>query len=243
VYANGQANQTPATVIYRNIAIFSFDVGGSNFVNVVYDDEKSAAVGGYAWTKWYGWSPGCWIQYGLGLSPSGNKTDAPLMCFIDPQGLNFYVAGQNAKTDYGSPIPWMAQTGWIDGGTPEVIKNALRMYLNASATAGATFTQTIIPGQIVFPGPPPAGSSEYGTRPQTVLFNPTLAPNYCEAINNLNQYVNTGQPSPPATPSSAPQLPIQAKTFMLQITEPGTAQAGFEIRTLGMDVVEEGLAD
>ena len=241
VYANGQANLTPATVIYRNIAIFSFDLGGGNFLNAVYDDEKSAAIGGYAWTKWYEWNIGCWIQYGLGLGPSGNKTDAPLMCFIDPQGLNFYVAGQNAQSDYGNPIPWMGQTGWIDGGTPEVVKNAQRVYLNASATAGATFTEYIIPGQIVFPGPPPVGSSEYGTQPQTVLFNPTLAPNYCEATNNLNQYIANGQ-QPPGAPIP-PQLPIQAKSFMLKITEPGTAQAGFEIRSLGIDVVEEALAD
>ncbi|MGC1759526.1 MAG: hypothetical protein WA742_09235 [Candidatus Cybelea sp.] len=241
VYANGQANLTPATVIYRNIAIFSFDLGGGNFLNAVYDDEKSAAIGGYAWTKWYDWNIGCWIQYGLGLGPSGNKTDAPLMCFIDPQGLNFYVAGQNAQSDYGNPIPWMGQTGWIDGGTPEVVKNAQRVYLNASATVGATFTEYIIPGRIVFPGPPPIGSSEYGTQPQTVLFNPTLAPNYCEATNNLNQYIANGQ-QPPGAPIP-PQLPIQAKSFMLKITEPGTAQAGFEIRSLGIDVVEEALAD
>jgi hypothetical protein len=234
VYFNGQNSGSPVTVIYRNLAIFSFDLGGGEFLNVVYDDEKSAAIGGYAWTKWTGWPVGCWIRYGLGPSPSGNNTDSPLMVFIGPQGTFFYIAGANASQDFGSnPIPWMAQTGWIDGGTPEVIKNINTVYLNASATSGATFSTTLIPGRIVFPGPPQPGASEYGVSPQTLTFQATLAPKFCEAENQLVQYLNDGQ--------TAGQLPIQGKVVMAQFTEPGIADAGFELRRFGLDVVEETL--
>ena len=93
-----------------------------------------------------------------------------------------------------------------------------------------------MPGQIIPPGPinPPGVVSQYGTEPMTATFNPTVAPSYCEALNNLKQYVNTGQ--------TQGQLPIQAKAFLMQWTEPGTAGAGFELRKFGIDVEEEALA-
>jgi hypothetical protein len=231
VYVNG-VTSTPATVIFRNLAIFSFDRGDGTFLNVVYDDEKSAATGGYAWTKWYGWSVGYWIRYGQGKAPSTANTDAPLIRFISPNGEHIYTAGGNAIQDFGSvPIPWMAQSGWIDGGTPELLKDTRVVYANASAVAGATLSATLIPGQIIVPQP--NQQSQYGTQPMTLAFNPTFAPQYCEAINNLEQFVNTGQ--------QAGQLPIQAKAFMVQWIEPGTANAPFELRSYGVDVIEESL--
>ena len=237
VFLNGQPGGTAATVIYRNLAIFSF-VGNGVALNVVYDDEKSASVGGYAWTKWYGWNIGCWVRYGFGPAPTGNNTDKPIIGFIDPAGANFYNAGASGAYDFGNmtPIPWMAQTSWIDGGTPELLKYARVVYANANATAGATLTADLVPGQIIPPGPinPPGVVSQYGTEPMTATFNPTVAPSYCEALNNLKQYVNTGQ--------TQGQLPIQAKAFLMQWTEPGTAGAGFELRKFGIDVEEEALA-
>ena len=244
VYFNGQNVNSPTTVIYRNIAIFSFNLGNNSFLNVMFDDEKSAAAGGYAWAKWTGWNVGYWIRYGLGPGAFGSNTDAPLMVFITPEGAHFCIAGNNALQDFGqNPIQWMAQTGWIDGGTPELIKNVNALYLNAAATAGATFSETVIPGRIVFPGAPSAsvtpsgpqssGASEYGPNPQTSTFQATLAPQFCEAENQLVQYMNDGQ--------TAGQLPIQGKVIMVQINEPGESDAGFELRRFGFDVVEESL--
>jgi|HubBroStandDraft_4_1064222.scaffolds.fasta_scaffold00042_51 hypothetical protein len=233
---NGQYQVGSGTVpfILRSLALFAVDFGsGSADTILVYDDEKSAAQGSPAWSKWTGLEIGAWIQYGAGPSPTGLNSDKPQINFVDSLGTGFFELGQSALSDYGNPIAFMTQSGWITGGTPETIKNVKREFIDCDTTAGASFKMTLIPGQII-QGAPSPWRSEFGTVPQTAAFSPTVAPALGEAINTMWQYENTGQ--------QQGQLPIQANAFVVRITEDGTSFAGFEIRSYGLDIIEESLA-
>lgn len=224
---------TPINLLLRSVALFAVDSGdGRADLVCVYDDEKSHAIGQPAWTKWFGWNIGYWVQYGLGKSPLTADSDKPKINFITPGGESFCYAGGDAKNDFGKePIVWMAQTGWVDFGTPEVIKNAKRIFANMEATSGAQLTVTMIPGQIIPVQPQP---SVYSSTPQTAAFGATVAPSNSEADNNLEAYTNDGQ--------TKGALPIQAKSCMFKFEENGVAEAGFELRRWGMDLLEESLS-
>ena len=223
------------TEVLRSVALFSVDYNGTGVADtiLVYDDEKTAIVGEYAWSKWAGWEVGAWVRYGLGLNPSGNDNDKPKLNFIDTNGSNYSWAGGESAQDWGNPIAWMAQTGWITGGTPELIKNFRGAFLTgsmapaANGTAGASFSATIIPGQLIVAAPPPQ-ASPFGTQPQTIAFNATVAPKNGESINTLFQFVNNGQ--------TLGQLPIQALSVMVQVNESGESLAAFELGSFGLAI-------
>ena len=221
----------PATVILRSVALFAVDSGNdvADLV-LVYDDEKTSMAGQYAWSKWSGWVIGCWIKYGTGPNAAGTDADKPLITFIDPGGEYFYRAGQVATTDWGTPIPYFWQTGSISGGSPEAIKNCHGASLIAQVNGTAAFKMTIIPGQYIPPNLKPLPNSTFGTTPQTLAFNPTISPTDGEATNSLLQYTNDGQ--------TQGQQPVQAASFVVQVSEDGTSAAGLEVRSFGIAVIQ-----
>jgi hypothetical protein len=211
-----------STVIYRSMALWAFNATGSGYV-MAYDDEATQERQQYAWAPWSGWDVGCWIQQGTGPSPTGNDVDRPVAYFIDSQGIAIHEVGANATKDSGAAIPWMAQTGWVDFSSPEVLKNAHRMFLNVEAQAGATLTATLAPGRII----PNSGQVlPYNTTPITLTFAPTLAPSSsgAESLNDMERYI---EPS------------IQADSIVVQITEPGSSFTGFELQAWSIDVNPE----
>ena len=223
------------TIIYRSLAMWAVDVGdGSPDTIIVYDDEATNNIGQYAWSTWTGWNVGCWIQQGAGPG-NGGDIDKPYVFFVDPYGIYINLVGGNANFDFGTtqPIPWFAQTGWINFSSPELLKNARLMFANMEAQAGAQLTATIIPGRIVDAAP--NWPSTFGTNPQTVAFQPTLAPANSEANNDAEQFI--------FAPNSPGAQPIQSKSVLLQFNESGVSGAGFELLSFGFDIKpEEALA-
>jgi hypothetical protein len=214
-----------ATIIYRSLALWAFDATESGAANtvMVYDDEATQERQQYAWAPWSGWSVGCWIQQGTGPTPSGNDVDAPIAYFIDSAGFAIHQVGAIAASDSGTAIPWMAQTGWVDFSSPEVLKNAHRMFLTVEAQAGATLSAILAPGRII----PNSGQVlPYNTTPITLTFAPTLAPSSsgAESLNDMERYI---EPS------------IQAESIVVQITEPGSSLTGFELQSWSIDVNPE----
>ena len=206
------------TVIYRSLALWAMDLGDGNpDTIVVYDDEQTNAVGQYAWTIWSGWNVGAWVQYGNGPNPSGTDTDKPLAFFIGPNGNNIFQVGANATSDSGAAIPWMAQTGWVDYGSPEILKNAHRLFLNAESTKGANFVATLAPGRII---PAQDQVLPYPTALVPITFQPTIAPHNGEALNDLVQFF---------VPA------IQSNSVLMQLNEDGTSFAQFEMLSWGLD--------
>jgi hypothetical protein len=218
------------SIIYRSMALFAFDRGSAAANTIaVYDDEASNTLGQYAWTNWSGWNVGAWIMQGSGPNPGGTDVDNPYLYYIDPQGQFLYRVGGNATSDAGNPIPWMAQTGFVTFATPELLKNATRLFLNVEATAGANLMATIVPGRII--PPQPNQILPYGTKPQTIAFNPTIAPANAEALNTLEQMI--------FNPNLPGAQPIQADSVLVQFTEDGTSFAGLEMLSWGTDLHPE----
>ena len=115
----------------------------------------------------------------------------------------------------------MAQTGWVDFASAELLKNQHRLMLNVEATAGALLTATLVPGQII------PGSGQvlpYSTTPVPLTYPPTIAPENGEAFNELEQYIE-------------PQ--IQSKSILLQFAESGASGAGFEMLNWSLDLDPE----
>lgn len=221
-----------STLIYRSMMLVAGSHGGSNAqIIAVYDDEASNDKGQYAWSIWDGWEVGCWILQGNGPAVGGGDVDNPYLYFIDPDGIAIHRVGADPSFDDGVAVPWMAQTGWVDYGTPEVIKNAQQLFLNAETTDGANFTATLAPGRIVDPAP--NWDSTFGTTPQTIAFQPTLAPTGDEANNDMSQYA--------ANPNGngIVPTPIQAQAIMYQFNEDGTSGAGLELLSYGLDIRPE----
>jgi hypothetical protein len=206
------------TIMLRSVALFAID-GGDDVPDLVcvYDDEKTESIGAYAWSFFTGWNIGCWIKYGLGDLPSGRQ-DNPLLYFVDPGGTHIHLFGGDPVFDWGNPIPWSAQTGVIDFGTPELLKNIHEFYLRVQATANANFGVTVVPARIV---PATPEQSQYTTTPSSFTFSPTLAPPACEALNNLKQFI---QPA------------VQSQACLVMVSEDGTSGAGFELLSYGIDV-------
>jgi hypothetical protein len=210
------------TILLRSVALFAFDDGsGEGRLIAVYDDEKTALSGQYAWSIWTGWRIGAWIPYGQGPTPLGIDVDKPILLFINPDGTTISQMGAHAADDWENPIPWMAQTGWIDFGDPEVLKNVHRLFLSVEAVPGAEFTATLIPNAIIEPAM--SWPSPYPTTPQMIEFNPTVAPNGGEAHNELVQYVEQS---------------LQGTAAMLQLSEAGGSGpdwTAFELVRFGFD--------
>lgn len=206
-------------IIYRSMALWAVDVGtGTADTVIVYDDEATNNIGQYAWSPWVGWTVDCWIQQGNGPTPLGHNVDKPLVFFIDSTGTFINLVGGNAKFDWGNPISWFAQTGWVGFASDEVMKNAHRLFTTLECNNGVVFSGLIIPGQII----PYSGQVlPYSTVPVPIAFKPTIAPSGGESFNELEQYIN------PA---------VQAKSILMQFSEPGTAGAGFEMLSWGVDV-------
>ena len=238
IYVDKPKGSGQATIILKSQALFAVDLGsgGANTI-IAFDDEMTEKTGEYAWTKWkFPDEVGYWIPYGQGPNPAGTNADRPVLFFLDADGTILHQFGGNAFIDAGggrlSNIPWMAQTGWVDFGSAEILKNAHRLFLNANATDaastdpdstdGANFTAKLIPGRII--PPQPNQVLPYGTTPVTVAFNPTIAPEGGEAFNDLEQYIETA---------------IQAQSLLLQFNEDGSSQAGFEMLSWGLDLVPE----
>jgi hypothetical protein len=207
------------TIMYNSIALWAMDLGtGNPDTIVVYDDDATTAIGQYAWSRWTGWEVGCWIQYGVGPTPSGMNTDPPIVWFVNSHGSYIHLVGGNAADDWTNPIPWMVQTGYVAFDTPEVLKNCHRFMVNAEANAGANFTAQISPGRII----PNSGQIlPYSTAVVTLTFNPTLAPQNGEAYNELEKYFE------PA---------MQAKSVIVQLAEDGTSMVDFEVLSWGFDI-------
>lgn len=205
-------------ILLRSVVLFAVDNGdGSPDTLLVYDDEKTGISGTYAWSIWTGWNVGCFIKYGLGTKPEG-KQDLPLLYFVDPSGEHIYQVGAQPTTDWGNaPIPWVAQTGWIDFGTPELIKNIHEFYLRLESTVGSKFVVVAIPAKIV---PPVPQVSQFPSDPVTFTFGPALAPAGCEALNDLKSFI---------------QAALRCEAAMIQFTEDGTADSGFELLSYGID--------
>ena len=204
-------------ILLHSVALFAVDTGtGEADTVLVYDDEKTQTAGEYAWSVWNGWRVSCWVKYGSGLNPLGNQ-DAPLLFFVGQSGAYIYGAGALAGQDWGNPIPWVTQTGFIDFGSPEMIKNIHEFYLRVEARAGANFVVQAIPARIV---PAIGQGSQFPPAPVTFTFAPTLAPDNCEALNDLKAFI---------------QAALQTQAVMLKFTEDGTSFTGFELIAYGID--------
>ena len=205
-------------ILLRSVALFAVDTGsGAPNTILIYDDEKTAFSGGnYAWSIWNGWNIGCWIKYGAGVNPSG-KQDRPRLYFVEPSGQFMYHAGNDPVSDWGNPIPWTAQTGWIDFTTPELIKNIHEFYLRVETTVGSTFTVTVIPARIV---PPIGQTSQFPVAPVSFAFAPALAANQREALNDLKAFI---------------QAALRTQACMVQFFEDGTSFSEFELQSYGID--------
>jgi hypothetical protein len=219
----GTGNVVGSPMLLKSIALWAVDTGtGLPSTVMVFDDEATEAMGDYAWAKWTGWNVGAWILYGNGPNPAGTNVDRAQLNFMDPIGSTFHRVGENANFDWGNPIPWFAQTGFLGFQSEEVLKNAHRLFLNVEATAGATIGATLIPGRII-PGAP-GYSVPYPTTLVSVHFNPTLAGVNAESYNDMEGMIE------PA---------LQTKSVMLQLSEDGTSGAGFELISWGLDILPE----
>lgn len=218
-YAPGDNAKASKLTLMRSVTFFAVDVGsGSANTIYLYDDEKTALSGGYAWAPWHGWTVGCWIKYGIGENPAKTGTDPPVLRFVVPDGTYIVNVGDDPLEDWGNPIAWMTQTGWIDFGTPELIKNIHEFYLRVAANKGAVFHVKAIPARIVLPY---AEETQFSHEPIDFDYVPTLAPTNGEALNDLKQFI---------------QASLQTQAVMLRYTEDGTAKAGFELLSYGIDV-------
>ena len=124
---------------YTNVALFAVDIGtGVADTVLAYDDDYSAIVGDYAWTKWNGFTVGAWI-------PWGGPGDQKLLYFGDAQTGQVYEYGSNATADVRAsqtnPINVAVATGRQDCGTPDLMKELHAIYLELEANA-ATFVLT-----------------------------------------------------------------------------------------------------
>lgn len=221
-YVASPTPRPPSQIILRSLALFAVDANGTGNADTVfvYDDEKSAMsstlTSVYAWSEWVGWNVGCWIPYGAGDAPGGGE-DKPLLYYVGHNGGHIYLFGDDPVFDIGAPIPWFAQTGFIDFGTPELIKQIHEFYLRVEATANANFSVTAIPSRIV---PAPGETTQYPMDPVTFEFAPTLAPLNAEALNNLKSFI---------------QSALQVQALMVKVTEPGTTGAQFELTSYAID--------
>lgn len=225
-YVANQGNGPPEPVILRSLALFAVDDGNGNPATVlVYDDEKTAMAGGsYAWSVFTGWNIGCWIKYGLGRMPAASAgQDNPFLFFVDTPGADIWLVGGSpnadgvTSTNPGNPIPWAVQTGWIDLGTPELLKNIHEFYIRLNATNGVLVTATVVPARIILATPEQAA---YPNAPVSFAFSPAQAPPHREALNDLKQFI---QPA------------VQTQSFIMQFAEDGTSMAGFELLSYGVD--------
>ena len=241
VYAGkGPGEDTPVstTILLKSQALFAVDIGSGNADHIiVFDDEMTELKGEYCWTKWTFPEPvGFWILYGQGPNPEGTNADAPLLWWMNAEGTDIHQFGGNAFGDGGlgspkSEIPWLAQTGWVDFSSAELLKNQHRLFINANASDsaspdqdepnGAVFNVKLIPGQQI---PASGQDSPYSTTPVTISYPPTIAPEGGEALNELEQYIE------PA---------LQSKSVLLQITEDGTSFTGFEVLSWAIDINPE----
>ena len=219
-YVAGVGSNPPQPVILRSLALFAVDSGdGQPDTVLVYDDEKTSSAGTYAWSVWSGWNIGCWIKYGLGHTPNaGQGQDNPLLFFVDSAGLDIWLMGGSANTDaVNTPIPWAVQTGWIDLGTPELLKNIHEAYIRINSTPGALITSTVIPARIVLATPEQAA---YPNQPVPFAFSATQAPANREALNDCKQFI---QPA------------VQTQSWIMQFAESGASKAAFELISYGID--------
>lgn len=206
-------------MLMQSVALFAVDHGDgvANVVDV-YDDEKTQLANNYAWAPWFGWNVGCWIKYGVGENPDHTGNDPPVLKFITPDGAYIYNVGADATADWSNPIDWEAQTGWIDFGTPELIKNIHEFYLRVAATPGATFHVKAIPARILLPA---RELTQFPHGPIDFDYVPTVAGENDEALNDLKQFI---------------QASLQTQAVMFRYTEPGTTKAGFELLSYGVDI-------
>ena len=194
----------------------------------MYDDEATQERNNYAWSLWSGWLVGCWIQQGNGPNSAGTMVDPPLVYFVGHDGNNLYRVGADPADDWGNPIPWMAQTGFVGFASPELIKDQHRLFINVESEAGAMFVAQLMPGRYV-----PANNEvmPYSTQPATMVFSPTQSyspsptqPSVAESFNDMECNISPF---------------LQSGSSLLQLTEPGTSETGFELISWGVDVIEE----
>lgn len=216
------------TVLLRSLALFAVDFGDGNADTIlVFDDEMTSLTQQYAWSHFTGWNIGCWILYGSGENAAGTGLDKPLLYWVGPNGNYINLFGGSAVNDAvttsspGNPIPWLAQTGWVDCKSPEILKNAHRLFINAEAGSGAKFQATLVPGRTI----PNSGQVlPYSTNPQTLTYPPTIGATAGEASNDLVQNIEAA---------------IQSKSVLMQFTESGVSGAAFEMLSWGLDIIEE----
>jgi hypothetical protein len=205
-------------------AYFSYDSTGNGIPDsvLVYDDLATQRFGKYAWMKWTGWNVGFWIPFGAGPRATG-ASDPPILIWMEQPSGSFQTANEYGllpDVDTTVPIPWMAQTGWVTCGTPELVKNVHRVFIELEATQGANgapaFSMLITPAQTNITG------VQVATR--FITFVPASAPIGGEAYNILWGSIN-------------PLL--KAPAFLFKFTEPGTAQASLELLAFNLDIVPE----
>jgi hypothetical protein len=137
---------SPIQVFLTNVALFAVDTGGdvANTV-MVFDDDASKALGDYAWAPWSGsgWNIAAWIPFPGGENAAGTGLDTPALYWVQQPGntpIKIIQYGQHPTQDpAGFSIPWFAQTGWIDMGSPSLLKELHRVYLDLETLPGAFF--------------------------------------------------------------------------------------------------------
>lgn len=140
----------------NNVALFAVDTGGGVANNVmVFDQDASQELQAEAWSTWngFGWSVAAWIPFPGGENTAGSGLDVPTLYWVQQPGnspIKVIQYGQNATQDPGGvSIPWVVQTGWIDMGSPSLLKELHRVYLDLETLPGAFFVvQAIASGPV-----------------------------------------------------------------------------------------------
>ncbi len=139
-----------------NVALFAVDTGGdvANTV-MVFDQDASQELQAEAWATWSGngWNIAAWIPFPGGENAAGTGLDVPTLYWVQQPGnspIKVIQYGQNATQDpAGFSIPWFVQTGWIDMGSPSLLKELHRVYLDLETLPGAFFVvQAIASGPV-----------------------------------------------------------------------------------------------
>jgi len=173
-----------------NTAFFAVDTG-SGVVDTVlmYDDDATQNnLGAYAWAPWTNMAVGAWIPFGSGPNSAGTGDDSPALFWIPNAGqLVVQQYGADPTSDNGGAYPFMAQTGWIDFGTPALTKDLERLLLDVEAVLGAT-----IAVEILFSGPV-NGTAQTLYPPQTLTFPTTLGIAGEESAQSLLLAISSAQ--------------------------------------------------
>lgn len=142
----------PAPMTLNHCSYFIMGTGGAGPTNMMmYDDDASQYLGGYAWNEWT--LPASPLAYGLmqiggGLDSTLTNIEPPELfdvCWATPSTITLNQIGASATTDNGAGITTKVITGYLTGGTPALLKELHQFYLEVSATTGVQINITVNP--------------------------------------------------------------------------------------------------